>query len=100
MNYLHHWIYSRLESSTEFILLFAWLSIIGYPLFYVLYFKTEILWLNAFGTGMGLLLLITYSYKPLNKNYLMWVWILYLIFNLPFNFTSLLVNVLLKKDAL
>jgi len=75
----------RLASSLQFARPLAWAAFFGFPIFFVLLFKTEHLWANGLGFLISILTLLTSYSIIIHKKYLPIVWCLYLICAFPLN---------------
>ena len=90
---LNDYIEFTLQSTLQYITPFMVLGVLAFPIFYVLYRHTEILWLDIVLTLVCLLMLL-YKHVPIiSSKYLTLAWFFSLLILLPFNFTfNLLLN--------
>ena len=92
-NKFNNFLGKHLENSIQFVTPFAWIGLIGLPLFFFLYIKTENVWIDALGTLISLIVILSKNSTIIKSKYMPTFWFLFLIYFLPFNFTyNLFIN--------
>ncbi len=84
---LNRFLESKFENSMEFLFPCCLVGSIGFPLFFLIYFETERLWLDMLGTAVSVAPLIARRYSFLRDTCLASLWFLFLLVALPFNFS-------------
>ena len=93
LNKFNHFLSKHLESSMQFVIPFSWICLIGFPLYFLLYIKTENAWIDILGTLISLIVILSKNSIIIKSKYLPIFWFLFLIYFLPFNFTyNLFIN--------
>jgi|GEM_PF-1283445 len=75
----------NLKISLDFITIFPWLSLFAYPIFGVLFYNTQPIYINFIGFFLSAIVLCTYYIPHIPIKYLYISWFLYIIYCMVFD---------------